>query len=199
MRSGRTSKQRCTGGVEIARAAVAQGNDPVTVLRKSVEAALNQDASILEAQFQALENEFNGNGVMAVAMRQIIAAARAAFKMRKTDPFFELAMIEEIAGGASVQQILQRVPSCVLKQDAAGPDDRLQRDVLISFQPLSTPSGRDPEEGLRTIHSIFDYVSRHRTQRGFVATSAAGRGPCPFYTCCKIGRASCRERVLRLV
>src|ERR1035437_4632299 len=83
-----------------ARGAVARGNDPVTVLRESVEASLKQEAATLEAQFQALESEFNGNGIMAVAMRQITAAARAAFEMRKKDPFFELGMIAEIAGGA---------------------------------------------------------------------------------------------------
>jgi hypothetical protein len=158
----------------------------VTVLRGSVEASLKQETATLEAQFQALESEFNGDGIMAVAMRQIIAAARAAFKMRAIDPFFELAMITEIAGGTSVPQILQRIPSCALKQEAAGPFDLVQRDVLISFQPLLAVSGRDPEDGLRTIHGIFDYVSRHLTQHGFVETSAARRGPCPFYTSCNL-------------
>jgi hypothetical protein len=69
--------------LEIAQGAVAQGNDPVTVLRNSVEAALKRDAATLEAQFQGFEKEFNGNGIMAVAMRQIIATARTAFEMRK--------------------------------------------------------------------------------------------------------------------
>jgi hypothetical protein len=172
--------------LKIASDAVLQGNDPVAELRKSVGAALKQGAGTLEAQFQALETEFNGNGIMAVAMRQIIAAARAAFQMREKDPFFELAMIADIASGASVQHILQRIPSCALKQEEAGAFDQLQRDVLISFQPLSATSGRDPEDGLRTIHAIFHYVSSHLTQHGFVETTGARRSPCPFYTCCNL-------------
>lgn len=163
-----------------------QGNDPVAVLRKSTSTALKQDRRILEAQFHALEMEFNGSGIMAVAMRQIVAAARAAFQMREEDPFFELAMIADIAHGASVQDILRRIPSCALKQEEAGAFDQLQRDLLISFQPLSAASGRDPEDGLRTIHAIFDYVSRHLTQQDFVETSAARSNPCPFYTCCNL-------------
>jgi hypothetical protein len=172
--------------LKIASDAVVQGNDPVAELRKSVGAALRQGAGALEAQFQALETKFNGSGIMAVAMRQIIAAARAAFQMREKDPFFELAMIADIASGASVQHILQRIPSCALKQEEAGAFDQLQRDVLISFQPLSATSGRDPEDGLRTIHAIFHYVSSHLTQHGFVETSAARHSACPFYTSCNL-------------
>lgn len=172
--------------LKIASEAATQGDDPVAVLRKSVGAALKQDAGTLEAQFHALEMEFNGNGIMAVAIRQIVAAARAAFQMREKDPFFELAMIADVTSGASVQHILQRIQSCALKQEEAGAFDQLQRDVLISFQPISAANGRDPEDGLRTIHAIFDYVSRHLSQHGFVETPAARRSPCPFYTCCNL-------------
>ncbi|TYL92742.1 hypothetical protein FXB40_23940 [Bradyrhizobium rifense] len=158
----------------------------MAVLRNSVGVALKQGGLTLEAQFHALEMEFNGNGIMAIAMRQIVAAARAAFQMRQEDPFFELAMIADIASGASVQDILQRIPSCAMKQEESGAFDQLQHDVLISIRPPSTANGRDPEDGLPTIHAIFHYVSLHLTQQGFVETSAARSSPCRLYTCCNL-------------
>lgn len=172
--------------LKIASDAIAQGDDPVSLLRSSVGAALKQGAGTLDAQFQALETEFNGTGIMAIAMRQIIHTARAAFQMREKDPFFELAMIADISSGISVQQILQRIPSCALKQEDTGAFDKLQRDVLISFLPLTPITGYDPEDGLRTIHGIFDYVSRHLTKRGFAETSAARHSACPFFTSCNL-------------
>lgn len=183
--------------VKIASDAIAQGNDPVSVLRSSVGAALKQDAGTLEGQFRALETEFNGNGIMAVAIRQIIATSRAAFQMREKDPFFELGMIADIASGTSVQQILQRIPSCALKQEDTGAFDKLQRDALISFLPLTPNNGRDPEDGLRTIHGIFDYVSRHLTQHGFVEPSAARHGACPFFTFCDLPLRQAEPNICR--
>jgi hypothetical protein len=172
--------------VTIARDAAADGGDPVMALRSTIQAGLSNGDSTLEAHFKSLEREFDGDGIMAVAMRRIIAAARHALEMRKADPLFELAMVEEIANGVSPHDILQRIPSCALVQEGPGPIDELQRDVLISFLPVETGTGRDPEDGLRTVHAIFDFVSRHLAPAGFVATENANRRPCPFFTCCNL-------------
>ena len=65
-----------------------------------------------------------------------------------------------------------------------GSDDELQRDFLLSFVTLDADGNRDPEEDLRVVHSVFDYLSRHPDGNGFVPTNRIACKPCPFYTSC---------------
>lgn len=84
----------------------------------------------------------------------------------------------------SLNDITEHIPSCAVLQENRGSEDQLQRDYLLSFLTLDIDDSRDPEEGFRVVHSIFDYLGRHADSNGFVSTTKAARRACPFYTSC---------------
>jgi hypothetical protein len=173
--------------LEIARQAVQSGHDPVTALRQSTLHALNQGADQLEQVFGALEAEFSNDGVLARAIRRIISAARQGFELRRVDPFFELRIIENIGSRSwSLKNVIRQIPSCAVLQIRPDDENHIGRDILSSFLPNADEYGQDPEAGLRVVHSVFDYVGRHRTKEGLTTTQQAQRGSCPFYTCCDL-------------
>ena len=172
--------------LKIARQAIHHGKNSVEVLRDSTKNAIKAGSPEIEQAFGRIEREFNGNGIMAVAIRRIIAAAREAFRFREVDPFFELDFIDQLSKRTmSIDDVMKRIPSCAVLQRNTGSDDKLQRDFLLSFLP-SNADGSDPEDGLRVVHSIFHYLGCHRETDGFVPTNRGSRAPCPFFTCCNL-------------
>jgi hypothetical protein len=171
----------------IARAAIKDESDPVTVLRAEASRVLETNSGRIKAALASLDAEFHGQGVMAGAIRKIIGAANTGFEARLTNPFFELEMVKNLASSAeSITDVLRHIPSCAVLQKNAGPDDKVCRDFLLSFVPETNEHGRDPEQGLRVIHSIFNYLARHRRCADFANTKEARRGMCPFYRCCNL-------------
>lgn len=170
-----------------AQEAVKEGNKLSDILRNHANNAISQNKDSLLNQFETLEREFKGNGVMAIAIRQIINSAKLGFSLRNKDPFFELKMIERLKDNKeSIKDILNELPSCAVLQRNPGSEEKLGRDHLLSFLPVMQNCTQDPEDGLRIIHSIFDYITRHRRQDHFASTNQASQGKCPFYTCCKL-------------
>ena len=172
----------------IASQAVQDGRDPVEVLREKAKDALNQCASKLENAFGELETEFKNDGILARSIRQVIDTARRAFKHRRIEPFFELNIVEDIKRRpeSPLRDAIRHYAPCAALQIRYGHDDDLERDILISFLAPTGDHGHDPEDGLRIVHSIFDFVGRHRRQGSFARTQDARQGACPFYTCCNL-------------
>jgi hypothetical protein len=81
--------------------------------------------------------------------------------------------------------VLREMPCAVLQRNNGLPD-QIGRDLLLSFRPEPEAASPDPESGWRVIHSIFDYINRHRRPDGLAPTREARKGPCPFYTCCTL-------------
>lgn len=179
----------------IAKAAAQDGHDPVEVIRERAKGVMDQDAPRLESAFASLESEFGGNGLMAVAIRRIVDAARAGFAARRQDPFFELEMIKVLGTREqSINDVLRRIPSCAVLQRNNGPTDKLGRDYLLSFLPAYDTYEHDPENGFRVVHSIFDFIGRHRQPHHLAPTSEARKGCCPFYTCCNLALRQAKPR-----
>lgn len=173
--------------LEICRNAVVDGRGVVGVIRSCTKNALAESLPKMEKEFAKLEKQFDGNGIMAVAIRRIVKVARRGLELRAESPFFELDWIDEIANGnASLDDVMKRMPCCAVLQENGGSKDLLQRDTLLSFLTLDTESHRDPEEGLRVVHSIFDYLGRHLDWNGFMSTNMVTDKPCPFYTSCDL-------------
>ena len=84
----------------------------------------------------------------------------------------------------SLNDVVERMPSCAVLQVNRGSDDEVQRDFLLSFVAPDANSNSDPEEGLRVVHSVFDYLARHPDVNGFAPTKRIARRACPFYTSC---------------
>ncbi|MDG4901422.1 MULTISPECIES: hypothetical protein [unclassified Mesorhizobium] len=170
----------------IARQAVQKGQDPVLTLRARAQVVIKENEQQLRSAFGALEKEFSGNGIMAVTVRQIIDTARLGFSKRRADPFFELEIIRKLGDRSlSIDALLSEMPCAVLQRNNGHPD-QVGRDFLLSFRPNAETATADPESGLRVIHSIFDYINRHRRTDGLLPTREARTGPCPFYTCCAL-------------
>lgn len=173
--------------LSIAAGAIEEGRDPVDALRRCAEMVIERNSGTLEMLLASLEREFNGNGVMARAIRNIIGAALLALAARAKDPFFELAIVADLGSRAkSIEDILRSIPSCAVLQKNPGSVDYIQRDFLLSFLPLKDVHGFDPEDGLRIVHAIFHYIGRHRRLRDLVETEHASSDKCPFYTSCNL-------------
>ena len=173
--------------LEICQQAVADGRGTVDVVHSCTKNALVESLPTMEEQFAKLEEEFGGDGIMAVAIRGIVEIARRALALRTAYPFFELDWIEEVENGnVSLNDILRRMPSCAVLQVNGGSEDEVGRDWLLSFLAVDADRARDPEQGLRIVHSIFDYLGRHRDSGGFIPTNMIGTKPCPFYTSCDL-------------
>ncbi len=163
------------------------GQDPSVVLRQKVKDSLKQCQSELDEVFRGLEKEFASDGIVATAVRQIVATARRAFEHRRADPFFELQMIDDRKNNAvSFEDTIRRFAPCAVLQKREGHEDDIERDVLYSFLPPVNERGHDPENGLRTLHSIFDFLGRHWRLESLVGTQEAQNSRCPFYTCCNL-------------
>jgi hypothetical protein len=171
----------------VATQALRDGREPIDVLREKAKEALKQGSSKLEKEFCALEKEFSNGGVLARAIRQIVETARRAFEHRRRDPFFELQILRDmkLQPESSLRDAIRYYAPCAVLEVHDGPDDQLGRDLLLTFLPVDG-DGYDPENGLRIVHCIFDFLDRHRTQEGFLSTQDARQGPCPFYTCCNL-------------
>lgn len=125
---------------------------------------------------------------MAKAIRQIVDTARRAFNHRRTDPFFELQIVKDMKPRpqSPLRDAIRHYAPCAVLQRRYGHEDDLQRDLMVSFLPPPDDPGGDPENGLRIVHSTFDFIGQHRRQGGFARTQDLEHSPCPFYTCCNL-------------
>lgn len=167
----------------IARRASASGGDPLDALRQAAAIAINEAIPALTLQLENLEREFCNDGVMAKAVRHATALIKTGLTVRQSDPFFELAMIEQMRDGASIEEIIQQVPCYILQEDD-GDGEAPKRDFLFSIE--ESEEAHIEQQGLRILHCIFEYLYSHFIPRGFVETKLARPKQCPFYTCCDL-------------
>jgi hypothetical protein len=172
--------------LSIAKMGMAQG-DAAGPLRNDTVRVLNQGHAQMESVFANLENEFNGSGIFASTIRQIVGTARAALQRRIADPFFELTLTEEMKRTPAVfADAIRGIAPCASLQQRPGGDDDVSRDIFLSFLPPPKPGEIDLEDGMRVMHSMFHFIRCHRSHDGFVETANARSLPCPFYTCCNL-------------
>ena len=169
------------------RQATESGSDPVAELRNVALAEINGSAIKLDGSFSNLEREFSGEGIFAHGVRSIIAGARSAMAKRCADPFFELDLVEAtVAKPESFETFIRQIVPCAVLQVCRGDQDQVLRDSLCSFHPVPGTKQQDPENCLRVVHAVFDFMARHRTHDGFRETAKLEPRECPFYTCCDL-------------
>lgn len=170
----------------IAKHATDEGRDPLDAIRNLAAAIVTTNESTLLQCLSQIEAEFAGNGIMAVAIRTILSAARDAIARRRSNPLFEIELVDDLAARRlSIDTLMTQLPSCAVLQKNAGPADEIQRDLLASFRPRNA-DGSDPEDGLRVTHAIFDFMGRHIEAGALMATDSLPPRECPFYTCCDL-------------
>lgn len=170
----------------IAKKATDQGRDPLGAIRIVAAEIVTTNESTLLQCLARIEAEFAGNGIMAVAIRTILSTARDALARRRSNPFFEIELVDDLAARRlSIDTLMTQLPSCAVLQRSTGQQHDLQRDLLAVFLPLNA-DGSDPEDGLRVTHAVFDFMGRHATTRALMATESLSLRPCPFYTCCDL-------------
>jgi hypothetical protein len=172
--------------LQIAKKETDKGRDPLDAIRNAAAGITTTNESKLLQCLSRIEAEFGGNGIMAVAIRTILSAARDALAWRRSNPFFEIELVDDIAARRlSIDKLMTQLPSCVVLQRNAGPDDELQRDLLASFRPLNDDCS-DPEDGLRVTHAVFDFMGSHTGKGALMATENLPPRQCPFYTSCNL-------------
>ena len=172
--------------LRIAKKATDEGRDPLDAIRNAAAEVVTTNESTLLQCLSQIEAEFASNGIMAVAIRTIFSAARDALARRRSNPFYEIELVDNLAARRlSIETLMTQLPSCAVLQRNAGPDHKLQRDLLAAFRPLNG-DGSDPEDGLRVIHAVFDFMGRHTTTGALTATESLLPRQCPFYTCCDL-------------
>jgi len=169
-----------------AKKATDEGHNPLDAIRNVASEIVTTNESTLLQCLSQIEQEFAGNGIMAVAIRTILSAARDALARRRSNPFFEIELVDDLsARRLSIDQLMTQLPSCAVLQRNVGPDHEPQRDLFASFRPLNADDS-DPEDGLRVIHAIFDFMGRHTRKGSLMATASLSQRQCPFYTCCNL-------------
>lgn len=177
--------------LRIAKRATDEGRDPLDAIRSAAAEVVTTNESTLLQCLSWVEAEFASNGIMAVAIRTILSAARDTLVKRQLNPFFEIELVDSLAARRlSVAKLMTQLPPCAVLQESFGDVNTLQRDVLAVFRPLND-DGSDPEDGLRVIHAVFDFMGRHATAGALMATKSLRSGQCPFYTCCDLRLRKC--------
>lgn len=172
--------------LRIAKKATDEGRDPLNAIRNAAAEIVTTNESTLLQCLSRIEAEFAGNGIMAVAIRTILSAARDALARRRSNPFFEIELVDDLAARRlSIELLMTQLPSCAVLQRNTGPNHELQRDLLAAFRPLNGDSS-DPEDGLRVTHAVFDFMGRHTGTGALMATESLPQRQCPFYTCCNL-------------
>lgn len=184
-----------------------QSSDPVDALQQVLNVACGEDDSdqdvttkihqvalkivtdneaALLSLLSEIKAEFSTQNIMSTGIDAILARAHEALAIRRRLPLFEIALIDALANGdLSFEQWMKEYPSCAVIQQNAGANDVLKRDTLASFLPLNEDDS-DPEDGLRVVHAIFDFVGRHSKNGEFIPTAELEAKPCPFFTCCDL-------------
>lgn len=172
--------------LRIAKKATDEGRDPLNATRSAAAEIVTTNESTLRQCLSRIEAEFAGNGIMAIAIRTILSAARDALARRRSNPFFEIELVDDLAAcRLGIDTLMTQLPSCAVLQRNAGPDHELRRDLLAAFRPLNG-DGSDPEDGLRVTHAVFDFMGRHTGTGALMATESLPPRQCPFYTCCDL-------------
>ena len=172
--------------LRVAKKATDEARDPLDAVRNAAAEVVTANESALLQRLSAIETEFAGNGIMAVAIRTILSTARDALVRRRSNPFFEIVLVEDlVTNRLSIDALMRQLPSCAVLQRNAGPADEIQRDLLASFRPRNA-DGSDPEDGLRVTHAIFDFLGRHTEAGALMTTDSLPPRQCPFYTCCDL-------------
>lgn len=172
--------------LRIAKKATDEGRDSLDAIRNAAAEIVTTNESTLLQCLSRIEAEFAGKGIMAVAIRTILSAARDALARRRSNPFFEIELVDDLAAcRLGIDTLMTQLPSCVVLQRNAGPDHELRRDLLASFRPLNDDCS-DPEDGLRVTHAVFDFMGRRTGKGALMATENLPPRQCPFYTCCDL-------------
>lgn len=141
----------------------------------------------LETEIPAMEGMFTTPGLIGEGIIAILAVFRQMLATRLTDPFFDLAPFNE-RGGVNhklLGELILKYPPCAILQQAAGDNDEIRRDTLLSFLPHSS-NGVDPEDLFRAVQSALDFLLLHLSDTGFDATDEIAATECPFYTACDL-------------
>ncbi|HGN8662196.1 hypothetical protein AM469_006528 [Pseudomonas aeruginosa] len=160
-------------------------------IRKSAIDQIQYAEGVVSQWLIRMEQMFPKDEPMALAVREAVAYMRGNLKIRATHPFFEIDMIEEMhAKGAEgfgdlMNDLMKKHGMCSGKQESFGSPDDVQKDMLFDFAAV----GRDQDltNGRRIMQASFDFIFRHfSVEGGFVSTSDARKGKCPFYTSCDL-------------
>lgn len=156
-------------------------------LRAMASQATEQSSVILETSFRNLENEFSSHNRMASAIREVMSVSRDALESRLGDPVFELALLDDIISlPESFQSRIAEITPCSVLQERDGPEDRVGRDLLVSFREKGGPKAGSAESALRVLHCLFHFLRAHmRAGEGFERTERIS-ATCPFFTCCTL-------------
>lgn len=160
-------------------------------IRKAAIDQIQGAAKTVSQWLMQMDKIFPNHEPMGLAVREVVAYMRRNFEKRLTHPFFEVDFIEEMhtkgAEGFSdlMSDLMQRHGVCSGKQEGSGFLDEVQRDILFDFSAVGSDQGLT--NGRRIMQASFDFVFRHfSVEGGFVSTSDARKGKCPFYTSCDL-------------
>jgi hypothetical protein len=162
------------------------GRDPYTDIRVRTDAILKASSSSLEETLRIIDAAFPVDEPLARAIKRTTAMYRKNFQARRSNPFFEFDVVQQLAQNVQeFNSLIQNYGACCLIQERHGEVDDPCRDLMYDF----TLEDHDEslEFGLRKMHASFRFVALHAAPAGFVATSSLTpreATKCPFYTAC---------------
>lgn len=157
----------------------------------------------IDERLAEINGVFCADEPMARAVRKTVETLRRNFEARRTDPFFELSLVDRIASNyLDLTAILQEFGACGLLQQRPGYEDDVERDLIYEFV-LDSDDNSELNEGRRIMHAAFRFVGLHSGDDGSLqATSQIAetrKNMCPFYNVCpldarKIHPENCAEK-----
>jgi len=175
-----------------------KGCDVFALLEERQREELHKDSAWIEQQFKLIEDIFSVEEPLARAIRKTVTTMRSNFEARKSLPFLELAIIENIIqSDGNLTPILNAFGACGICQQCPGFEDDLHRDRLYEF---ILDDEKDPslDVGRRLMHAAFDFIRLHSRKGEIVPTlelPKTRRNMCPFYTVCGLETRSASPQV----
>lgn len=154
-----------------------------------VRQQLNANSSVIVDWLMTVQDMFPVDGPLARAVLEVLSYLRSNLEYRRSDPFFELRLIEQFrdAGaarfGECMSMLMRRHGICSIEQVRPGKDEKIGRDVALDFVVMSDDSVTT--EGRRVMFTSFEFALGHLENNGGIRTTRAMRQTtCPFYTSC---------------
>lgn len=160
-------------------------------LAQMVTSHLKAERAVLDKWLMSIETMFPVDGPLARAVLEVLSYLRANLNHRRSAPFFELRLIEQLrAAGvvgfrACMSELMQLHGICSVEQVRHGPDDKVGRDVPLEFSVMSGDAVKT--EGRRVMIASFEFAMGHLQDGGEIRKTLAMRSTkCPFYASCTL-------------
>lgn len=119
---------------------------------------------------------------------QTIAQIRQNLDRRRTKPFLEFDLVDEIGKDRrKIEAAIRKFGGCTLLQKRPGQVDDVERDLLFHLSPTSSD---DLDGGRLKLHTAFRYMHIHIQNAAFKSTAqlptTGGACQCPLYTTCTL-------------